>query len=206
MNTTALVGAWIWKIIAVVFNYELGLIAWAIGGMVGYAALAMGSRGQLCGIVCAVLALVSIMGGKFMAVGDLLEQELDMLAAQVASEEYQAVLKEQETAARYYVQEVNSDEDLRAFMVDYGYSEQYSPDLVAPHEIEDFRTNVAPMLDDMADGDFDMAAWIRRSFEKEMENVSTWDLVKDSLGLMDIAFLFLGVATAFKLGSGGLKS
>lgn len=201
----ALIGAFVWKFIAVAFEYEHSLVALGIGAAVGYAALAMGSRGQLCGIVCGVLALVSILGGKYMAVDSFLNQELDFLSEGFASEEYQAIMDEQANIAAYYVENVHTDDELRVFMVDYGYSEEYSPELITQQEVDDFRSHVAPMLEGVAQGDFDVAGWMRDTYAKELENVSTWDIVKESLGFIDFLFLFFGVGAAYKLASGGIQ-
>lgn len=201
----ALIGAFVWKFIAVAFEYEHSLVAIGIGAAVGYAALAMGSRGQLCGIVCGALALVSILGGKYMAVDSFLKQELDFLTEGFSSEEYQAIMDEQANIAAYYVENVHTDDELRVFMVDYGYSEEYAPEQVTQQEIDAFKSDVVPMLEGVAQGDFDVAGWMQDTYAKQMENVSTWDIVQGSLGFIDFLFLFFGVGAAYKLASGGLQ-
>lgn len=45
------------------FYYELDLIAWLIGGAVGFSAAMSGVKGQAAGVVCGVLVLLSILGG-----------------------------------------------------------------------------------------------------------------------------------------------
>lgn len=199
----ALVGALVWKFIATVFGYELGIVAWGIGGAVGYAALSLGSRGQLCGIVCGALALVAILGGKYMVVSSVQDEVLAMFEESFTSEEFNYISEEQQEIAAYYVENVHSEGDLREFIVEYGYSEYDEPEQVSQEEIDDFKAYVAPMLEGMADGEFDMAAWMRESYENEMEGISNWELYQASFGAIDLLFLFLGVGTAFKLGSGG---
>lgn len=199
----AVVGALLWMFIVTIFGYELGIVAWGIGGLVGYAALAMGSRGQLCGIVCGALALLAILGGKYLAVGSIQDDVLEMFEESFATEEFNDISEEQQEIAAYYVANVHSEDELRVFIVENGYSEYYEAEEVTQEEIDDFKAYVAPMLEGMADGEFDMAAWVRESYEREMEGISKWELYQSSFGGVDLIFLFLGVGTAFKLGSGG---
>jgi len=56
----AVLGALLWKGIVVAFEYELGLIAWAIGGAIGFAVAFTGSKGHTAGIMCGMLALLAI--------------------------------------------------------------------------------------------------------------------------------------------------
>lgn len=61
------IGAAIWAAIGYYTGYEIGIVAWAIGGLVGFG-VAMGGGehgGQLAGITGAVLAVLSILAGKF---------------------------------------------------------------------------------------------------------------------------------------------
>ncbi len=62
-----LIGAALWAGIVYFTNYEVGIVAWAIGGMVGIGA-AIGARGEggaLTGAMAAIVAMASIVGGKY---------------------------------------------------------------------------------------------------------------------------------------------
>lgn len=64
------IGAIIWAAIAYFAQIQLGIIAWAIGGMVGFgvAIAAKGHTGLQTGILAAVIALASIAGGKYFTI------------------------------------------------------------------------------------------------------------------------------------------
>lgn len=198
----ALVGAFVWKFIAVTFEYELGVVAWGIGGLVGFAAAAMSSRGQLSGIVCGVLALFAIVGGKYMATAAFQEQWLDTLNNEFQGEEYQEAFAYQQTIAQSYLDTVKTDDDLRVFMVENAYTEAMEPQEITQQEIDDFRQYIEPSILSMAEGNFNMETWLEDTFESGMEDVSTMDLMIEDFGGLNFLFLLLGVGTAFKLGSG----
>lgn len=63
----AFIGGIVWGLIAVLFDYELGLVAWAIGGLTGYAVVfaAKGSVTQLHQIIAVVTSLIGIILGKY---------------------------------------------------------------------------------------------------------------------------------------------
>ncbi len=44
--------------------------------------------------------------------------------------------------------------------------------------------------------------WLEDMFKSEIENYSTFEIMKENFGIMDFLFLFLGIGTAFRLGSG----
>ncbi len=67
----ALIGGIIWGLIAVLFDYELGLVAWAIGGLTGYAVVlaAKGSVTQSHQIIAVITSLIGIILGKYFSFG-----------------------------------------------------------------------------------------------------------------------------------------
>ena len=64
----AVVGALAWGLIAWKLQVEIGYVAWGIGLLVGFLSYAMGGRGMSNGVVCAVVALISMFVGKMLAV------------------------------------------------------------------------------------------------------------------------------------------
>lgn len=68
----ALVGGIIWGLIAVLFDYELGLVAWAIGGLTGYAVV-FAAKGSLLTqshqIIAVITSLIGIILGKYFSFG-----------------------------------------------------------------------------------------------------------------------------------------
>lgn len=70
------IGAAIWAGIALVTDYELGIVAWGIGGLVG-AGVAIGSRGNAgpgLGVLAALLAIGAIAVGKYAAVSIIVDR------------------------------------------------------------------------------------------------------------------------------------
>ncbi len=65
------IGAAIWAAISYFFNYEIGLIAWGIGAMVGVGATIGPVEGQgggaVMGAMAAIVAMASVAGGKYAA-------------------------------------------------------------------------------------------------------------------------------------------
>jgi len=68
--TAGFVGALLWAAIAYYGDLEIGLLAWGIGAAVGGAMLAgvHEKAGPQTGVIALAIALVSIVGGKYMAV------------------------------------------------------------------------------------------------------------------------------------------
>jgi hypothetical protein len=78
------IGAAIWAAIAYFTQLEIGWIAWAVGGLCG-AGCSIGARGHsgaTTGGVAAVIAVVSIMAGKYIA-GNLILQSMGLANAPV---------------------------------------------------------------------------------------------------------------------------
>ncbi|WP_020407469.1 hypothetical protein [Hahella ganghwensis] len=200
----ALLGALLWKFIAVAFGYEFGLIAWLIGGAIGYAAIALGGQGQNMGIACGVLAVAAIFGGKYMATQSLQSQWFEILteAGEFDTEEFRPIYDGIMEAAVLYQSEVHDDETLRQFMVDYGYSESMDTGDVTYEEITEFREYYEPELQKMALEQPGFEEWVKSSFEQEIKDLSTWDLMQEDFGLIDMLFLLFGVGTAYRLGCG----
>ncbi len=65
----AIASAIIWALIGILFNYELGIIAWAIGGIAGYAvgATAKEHLNAIHQIIAVIAALIGIVLGKYSA-------------------------------------------------------------------------------------------------------------------------------------------
>lgn len=63
----AVVGGGLWALIAVLIEYELGLVAWAIGGMTGYAVVFLTKRNstRVHQIIAVIASLIGILLGKY---------------------------------------------------------------------------------------------------------------------------------------------
>jgi len=197
----ALVGAWVWRFVAVTFEYEFGLIAWGIGGAVGFAAASAGSRGVQAGVVCAVLAFGSIVVGKYWAYDAFVDQFQEAISgAMEDDEELYAYFEEEKEDARLFVSGSGSDIFIRRFMVERGYAYTDDPASISKAEVAEFREYVEPELRSMALNSPDFEEWQARSFE-DLAELSPWALMREDFGILDILFIFLGIGTAFRLGS-----
>ncbi|MDJ0917569.1 MAG: hypothetical protein QNJ05_07390 [Woeseiaceae bacterium] len=197
----ALFGAWLWKFVAVTFDYEFGLIAWGIGGAVGFAAAVSGSRGVQAGIVCGVLALGSIVLGKYWAYSEFVDGFQEAVSGAMVSDEEMNDYFEQDLAdARAFVNGSGSDDFVRSFMVERGYTDTTDPSRVSTDDLEYFRDYVEPALLEMAQQSPDFEEWQANSMEAIAE-ISPWALMREGFGILDILFAFLGIGTAFRLAS-----
>jgi hypothetical protein len=200
----ALCGALLWYGIAYAFNYELGLIAWGIGGAVGFSAATVGGKGETTGIICGVLVVLSIFGGKYMTAAsyqDLFVEQISALSED-GSDELKAVYEQQLAEAKLFVETVTDDQSLREFLVNTGYSEGFESSQVSEEEIRDFKEYSESALLDMVANEPNFEQWRSAAFSTELTEFSTFDLMAADLGLLDIVFVFLGVGTAFRLGRG----
>ena len=75
----AIVGGVLWGVIVKASDYEVGIVAWAIGFAVGTAVVlaSRGAKGRALQVVAVVLALVGILLGKYLTYALLVQEELD---------------------------------------------------------------------------------------------------------------------------------
>lgn len=199
----AFLGALLWKVIAMTTGYEVGFVAWGIGGAIGIAASVMGGRGAVSGVVCAGLALMANLGGKYMVVSEMMDQMTGELQSAEMQAEWQAVYEEDLMDASIYAEQVYDRETLKSFMVERGYSMAYDAQEVSDEEVRFFQQESEPHLKSIAYGEpptFD--EWYRDNVAAGVGDVSKAGIVSESLGLVDVIFLLLGVGTAFRLGQG----
>jgi hypothetical protein len=195
----ALIGALLWKGITVAFDYELGIIAWAIGGGIGFAVAFSGNRGQAAAIFCGIMALVSILGGKYLFYSSLQNQMNEWLAD--SSQDLHLLYIEEMSDAKA-LKAVSSEADMRQYMVDYGYSEASIVDSITAEELNQFQNDIAPRLIGFADLPPSYEEWYQSTIEASLGSVSPLDILKESFGFIDFVFLFLGISTATRIGYG----
>lgn len=201
----AIAGALVWKLIATVFNYELGIIAWGIGGLVGFAAAKLGSRGDVAGALCGVLALLAILGGKYMVVDGYKSEIANILSAEYGNDIFLAAYEESTSAAKAYVANVDDEASLRQFMVAHEYTDETTPSAISAEEVALFKEYSAPILEQLAYDGLSMEDWKASTFDAVqtgIDDISTFDLMKEDFSWIDLLFYFLGVSTAFRLGRG----
>ncbi|SMF04660.1 hypothetical protein SAMN02745866_00363 [Alteromonadaceae bacterium Bs31] len=197
----AVVGALLWKLIAVSFDYEIGLIAILIGAMVGFASAMLGARGEVAAVICCVLTIFSIVGGKYLTYSAFQSEWEQTMGTLYEADEMQAFYQQEQDLARVYIASVSDDQSLREFMLDGEYSEAENELAIAPDEIADFKENVEPYLRELASGDMSFVEWKESTFGA-VQNLSTWELLRDSFGFIDLLFIVIGVSAAYRVGRG----
>lgn len=195
----ALAGALLWSFIANTFGYELGLVAWGIGGLVGFAFAATGSSGSSAGTAAAILALVAILGGKYLLYSGV-EDDISEAIASSQDEMKQLYIDEMVAAVAY--KDVSDEHALRRFMVHHKYVEYDDPGDVSAEEIASFKEVDVPRLQSFGLAQPAYEQWYQETVGESLAGISTVGLIKADFGFMDAIFLLLGVATAFRLGYG----
>ncbi len=206
----AILGALVWKVIASVFGWELGIVAWGIGGAIGFAAVMTGSKGQSIAIYCAVLALLAIMGGRYLAYTEYKQDYIDIFSEGGLMSELEDAASEWEREAAVIAEIADDDSKIRQFMVDYEYTEESKSVMVTRSELADFKEYTMPYLIEVASNGteelFNISDSDVQELSASMEEISVWDLMQEDLGLLDLLFLFLGISTAFKLALNGRET
>ena len=98
------------------------------------------------------------------------------------------------------------DASLRQFIAAHDYSESLDASQVSDVEVDQFLEFTAPRLQEIALNRPGFEEWREYSLGGSIRDLSTFDLMIDSLGLMDILFFFLGIGTAFRLASQGKQT
>lgn len=201
----AVIGALVWYGLAISVDREFAVVAWAIGGAVGFAAAAAGARGHATGVVCALLVVASIMGGKYLYTSGLQTELAEAMSDPAAFEgiDLRAVYEEELEDARIYAAEVFDEASLGEFLVERGYSEAADAASVSAEDFDAFITFSQPRLEEIAANQPGFDEWRQQSFASSIENLSTLDLIVDNLDLFDLLFFFLAVGTAYRLGAAG---
>ena len=198
----ALLGAIIWAVISATTGYEVAYVAWGIGLLVGFGAKAAGGEGKSIGVMCALLALVAIFCGKVFAVQYTMPGEIRKLA----EEEYPRSLYDEITLDAADFAEVSSEEEYPAFMVAHGYSAAEHPEGVTAEELAEFKEYWVEDLRAFHADQPTFEEWREHAVESAvdlvMANLPITQAVVEDLGLLDILFAVLGLATAYKVGSG----
>lgn len=198
----AVVCAYAWMLIAQITQYEVGIVAWAIGGIIGAGAIALGSAGMRTGIICGVLALCAILGGRYLVVGAVFDEVNEQFSSALGEGSLQEFWQQEIQHAQEFTETVHTDQQMREFMIKHDYSIAETSSEVGESELKTFKENDEPYLREMAaNGNSDNYA--DTDLLDNIPGLSKSDLLWQSFGFIDILFLFLGVGTAFRIGAAG---
>jgi len=198
----AVIGAAIWAAISYFTGYEVGYVAWGVGALVGFGAHLGGGRGAATGALCALLALLSIFAGKYYSISFQAKAAIDNIAEEGLTEETYQISKDE---AQVF-QRIASEDEYPAFMVEYEYTEAESAEEITEEELEYFKTETAAELKQFESIYPTYEVWKalkRKELSQELNSQAfIVSVIKGNLGLIDLLFAFLGIATAFKVGAG----
>lgn len=194
------IGAAIWAVIAYTTGFEVGWIAWGVGVLAGVG-MAIGARddtSMLTGILAAVIALGSVLAGKYIAITYMVndhipsslsttitDEDIQVHIADQLVEEYQQAGKPLAWPAGMTVEEATTQAD---------YPKNLWADMLtrwkalSPDEIEQRR-----------------AFLTQESTQSlaQFKSMVAEDAFTESFSLFDALWFFLAVGSAYKIGSGG---
>lgn len=202
-----LVGAAAWAALAYFANFEIGWLAWLIGGGVGFAvaiaANAKGGANQATGALAAAIAILAIVGGKFAAVSLVVDKAIKehmnienlSLSDEALMQGFASEVCEQRSAAGKPLQWPNGkDEQSAESLADFPAEAQrlaksrwnsMSPEDQAAHRAAEEKS--------LRDGMTMVVSTLRSEARSEG--------FADSFGVIDIVFFLLAIVTAFKVGA-----
>jgi hypothetical protein len=194
------VGMIAWYLLIKITNYELGIAAWGVGLLAGLGARALGKHSStFLGVTAGTCALLAIVGGQFLAARAMVNEMFQETFASV----YEAEL----AYAKEALQAIPSgnDAEIRDFLTKKAAEDEEPADSagVSAEEVKVFREQRLPELRDLVSG-----KRTRADVDKQVQAVRdslVGDLLilKETFSLWTILWLFLGIGSAYKIGSGG---
>ena len=195
-------GAALWAAVAYFFNFEIGWLAWGIGVLVGIGTqkAADSELNFQTGAAAALIAVVSIAGGKYLAVQFAIDDALTEMAAGPEGVDDELAIS--------YVADVVIEEHLEEGLPvrwpggfapeNPAYESEYPVDVW--READDrFASLTLQQKNDFKQEIADYVAEAMTDMRVEAQQAG----FKESFGMFDILFIALAIGSAFKLGSGG---
>jgi hypothetical protein len=187
----ALLGMLGWYLLIKLTGYEIGFAAWGVGALTGFGARVLGATGTAkLGVCAGLFAFIAIIGGQFLVVRSFATAEFDKIA--LAS--YQQQLDRANVAVK-----LQTDDEIKAFVAK---QDEIRVEEVSPDRLKEFRETDEPRYRELLDGKPSKAEFTGR-LNHTMNSWSVqFEMLKGSLGLFTLLWLFLGVGSAYKLGAG----
>lgn len=203
------IGAAVWAGVVYFTGYEIGWIAWGLGGLVGFLyARGCHTGGVLAGILASIITIGSIGLGKYTVVELTIQQELGT---------------EQEAIETFLVK-VQNDEFVISLMSDKLVDERLSrgeelqwpevtdPETAGPAEVyppaiwtEATGTWEAMSLQDRETYRTELTETIKGRIQEFYGSIAGYGFI-GSFGVMDLLFFGLAIVTAFQIASRGSVS
>ncbi|MCA8952389.1 MAG: hypothetical protein KDE27_22960, partial [Planctomycetes bacterium] len=184
--TGAVVGALLWAGIVYATGMEIGYVAWALGGLVGGGCMLGGGRGPLLAAAAALLAFVGIAGGRIYGTSLLVEHQIDAVVSVFTPGGFAAMKRAALTEA--------DDERPAAPFVETAV-EDYDEATAA--EVAELAEAERQFRERLRDPSFTFEVWRDQQVAAIRSQVSLWDVLKSTFGLIDVLFVLLGLSTAY---------
>lgn len=197
------IGAGIWAVIAYFTGFEIGWIAWVVGLLVGIG-VALGNKNEgsvPAGVLAAVLAILSVVGGKYAMVRMVMPGENELVATSIAA------LADDEVVISYLADGVVQEFEQQGKTVSWPDGSMPLQASVEGDYPADIWAIAATRWDAMSSRQRDayraeVRSDIQTSAAAFRDMMSQAGLLQ-TFGLMDIIFFMLAVVTAFKVGRKG---
>jgi len=193
--TGAFAGMMVWYLIIKFINYELGIVAWGVGVVIGFGCRTLGGGYSVkLGVIAGACALLAIVGGEYLGAKAQFDKFVE--AAIPGAYEHQmdyakrAVEKKTDEEIRVFLAAEKSDDDDKA-----------APQAITAVDIEKFRKDLPKRQE------FIKGRPTKAEFEKKLrDSFNSAEVkalvLKESVSLWTLLWLFLGIGSAYKLGTG----
>jgi hypothetical protein len=194
----ALAGMMVWYLIIKLTNIEFGIIAWGVGGLTGFGCRMLGGGYSVkLGCIAGACALVAIVGGEFLAT----KAGVNKLMAPMIAGAY-----DERMAYAKRALEAKTDEAIRELLAaeKSDGDAKVTPEAIKPSDIAEFRKEL-PKLEAFTKGRPTKAEF-EREFRERLDSAEMNALIlKHSVSLWTALWLFLGVGSAYRLGTGTVQ-
>jgi hypothetical protein len=187
----SLVGMIGWFLLIKATGVEIGYAAWGVGAIIGLGARLVGGEGGFkLGATAGLFALLAILGGQFLAVRSIALSEIDKMA----TVKYQEIVDtlNQLVAAK-------SEADMKAV---YAQQHQIQVSDISEARWENFKQAELPNIQKLVAGKLTKGDFLKETHQQVFNLNSQFGFFMDSFGLFTLLWIFLGVSSAYKIGSG----
>ncbi len=192
------VGMVVWIGLITMLNLELGIVAWGVGGLVGFGCRTLGGGySRVLGSIAGGCALIAIVGGEYLG----MRAKVDEFFTEVSKGAYEermayaqeAVTKTTEAEIRELIARQETDED-----------QTVTSEQVTAEQVADFRKEL-PELKEFINGKPTKEEYLRKIRAVFDSAEVQAEIFKHSLSFWTLLWLLLGVGTAWRLGSGDVQ-
>ena len=180
-----------WFLLIKATGYQIGYAAWGVGAITGLGARVVGAEGSMkLGVLAGLFAFIAIIGGQYLALRSIVEKEF----SQLALVSYQEQLDTANQAVA-----LNTVEETKSFIAK---QDEVDAAAVTPDRLKEFREKDVPKFRDLIAGKPSKAEFLSRLNVFQNSWSIQFEMLKASVGLFTMLWIFLGVGSAYKLGAG----